>query len=240
MIPREAWFYWDQGEAAMPTLRRAAVETFKIHNPGWKVNVLDRSVVPEIEGDTDRARILRSDLARYVILAKHGGFYFDTDIIFVDAVPDQWMEADFCMSTDDDGMTNSVATIGASPSNLLLARVLERAMARLADTQTIMSYQSLGVKLWWALGPPAPAAAALNMRWRRIPTQTFLPIAWPFVEVLWSPRHITLPNDIVGLHWYGGDALSREYEAAIETGGLDVVDCPVTRLVKGGVSVRVA
>ena len=44
-LPKIVWIYWDTGEAAAPMIVRHCIASWRRHNPGWEVRVLDAGTV---------------------------------------------------------------------------------------------------------------------------------------------------------------------------------------------------
>ncbi|MGS4946668.1 capsular polysaccharide synthesis protein [Meridianimarinicoccus sp. RP-17] len=80
-IPRRIWAYWDQGEAAAPPVVRACLASWRQHNPGWDLTVLDRDSAPALAGlPMDPGDIpvqSYADLLRLRLLAREGGVWVD-------------------------------------------------------------------------------------------------------------------------------------------------------------------
>lgn len=80
-IPRIIWIYWEQGEDQAPYLVRRCIQSWRDHNPGWDVRVLDGGNVAEFAEDLARLEALprrfRANLLRLQLLARHGGVWVD-------------------------------------------------------------------------------------------------------------------------------------------------------------------
>jgi len=80
-IPRRIWAYWDGGEDTAPVIVRACLASWRRHNPGWELTVLDRHSAPALAdlsmGPDDIAVQSYADLLRLRLLARHGGVWVD-------------------------------------------------------------------------------------------------------------------------------------------------------------------
>lgn len=80
-IPRIIWIYWEQGEDQAPYLVRRCIQSWRDHNPGWDVRVLDREGVAKYAESLEQVDALpvrfRSNLLRLQLLARHGGVWAD-------------------------------------------------------------------------------------------------------------------------------------------------------------------
>jgi hypothetical protein len=83
-IPRVIWMYWHQGEAQAPFVVRRCIESWRRHNPGWKVRVLDAESVAGFADMSDVPEALSfryfADLLRVRLLARHGGVWADATV----------------------------------------------------------------------------------------------------------------------------------------------------------------
>lgn len=205
MIPKVAHFYW-YGEEEMPALRRESVQSFSALNPEWKVNVHHSGDNPQA---TLRERIVRSDAARYGILSRDGGVYFDTDIVFVRPIPDALLACDVLLPATGSGSMYGVHVLGSAPNSPFFAYAVARARMRM-ESPRMLGCQSLGVKLWEGINV-LDLSARENLHAVIVPIGAFLMNGWQDVEDLWS-KGGEIDRNAIGLHWYGGDPLSREFE----------------------------
>ncbi len=91
-IPRILHFVWFG--SVLPPLFERLIEIAVALHPNWEIRTWDESAIVELiremgtglEGlftDLRLALSTRSDIARYHIVAEKGGFYFDTDFLFL-------------------------------------------------------------------------------------------------------------------------------------------------------------
>ena len=228
MIPKRAAFYWSG--PPMSWLRQQSIDTFKRWNPDWEVTVLDGSNIPTLATGL-RGEVLKSDWARYRWLVDRGGFYFDTDFIFTAPIPDIWRAREVALAMKD-GTAHGIAVLGGVPGSRFWSRV-ESACQFRANTGIAFDYQALGVKLLWTLQGVKTdlreVITGLGERFFEIPLHQVQPVGWAHVEFLWSNTNFPPPADLVGLHWYGGDRLSEEYERQIGPESHKTHPCLVTR-----------
>ena len=225
MIPKKAWFYWSGPR--MSWLRQQSLETFQRLNPSWECKFIHVKKEPA-EGLL-RDRVVQSDLARYQTLHSEGGMYFDTDIIFLKPIPDLWIYRDVCMVSKD-GAAQGVAVLGGREGSLFFLSLVTHCKERL-NSKVMMAYQSLGIKLF--IGKDTRKMASdFGESLYEIPIELLFPRPWGAVEDLWSDIQIPLHPEAVGIHWFGGDELSREMEPKIMPGTLDEYPCLLTRVLK--------
>lgn len=228
MIPKRAAFYWSG--PPMSWLRQQSLETFKQWNPDWEVTVLDGSNAPNLAPGL-RGEVLKSDWSRYRWLRDVGGFYFDTDFVFTAPVPDAWLGRDVALVMPE-GRAGGIAALGGVKGSRFWSRVADSADFRV-QIGLVHDYQALGVKLLWTLqGSDTDLRQAVSdceESFFDIPLGQVQPVAWSFVEYLWSDTGFRLPSGCVGLHWYGGDRLSEEFEPKVGPELTKTFPCLVTR-----------
>jgi hypothetical protein len=222
LIPKVAHFYW-YGDGPLTPLREASIDSFRAWNPDWQW-FLHRS--GSNQDAPLRERVIASDAARYGILSRAGGVYFDTDIVFTKPVPEEWLQRDLLLPVCSTGLMYGVHVLGAKPGSVFFRSAVERARMRL-DSGKLLGCQSLGVKLWDGVhlyefaGRGGEGVTA-------IPREAYLLTGWADVEDVWQEGG-EVGSAVHGVHWYGGDRISNEFEALpIES----LPDCMVTRAIK--------
>ena len=197
MIPKRAIFYWEG--KPMDWLRRQAIHSFRILNPGWEVEIItgDWPV-----GDTWRFTPLRSDYARYKALADRGGFYFDTDIVFVRPIPDSWLVQPLAAPLDDQRKIAHIAAIGSVAGHRFFLQMLRDCHERAARNR-VLACQSFGTL--------ALSRYRMDQDTFGIPVEAFITHHPSEIEKIWSDP-IEVPSWSIGVHWYGGDRVSEEIE----------------------------
>jgi mannosyltransferase OCH1-like enzyme len=84
-IPKHIHVVWIQGQP-LPEKYESNVQSMKAHNPLWTITVWDDAMIKEVLKDKflemynkETIFAAKADIARYFILAKHGGVYIDID-----------------------------------------------------------------------------------------------------------------------------------------------------------------
>ena len=204
MIPKLAHFYW-YGEREMPELRKASLDSFKRLNPTWEVNLHHSG---EKTDPTFVEIVTASDAARYGILHRAGGVYFDTDIVFVRPIPEEWLGVDVLLPATKDGDLYGLHVLGARAGSPFFSEAMRRCRLRL-ESPMLLGCQSLGVKLWGGANILA-LCSSMELALGLVPWGAFLKTSSGFVEELWSTGG-TVGEQEIGVHWYGGDRLSEQY-----------------------------
>jgi hypothetical protein len=96
---RTIWTLWHQGFAAAPPLVQACLESWRRHNPGWRIEALDQNSLGDF---IDLAAVIdpaRKDLtlqkmsnaARLSLLRRHGGVWTDATVFCLRPL-DEWLD----------------------------------------------------------------------------------------------------------------------------------------------------
>jgi len=103
MIPKKIHFIW-LGKKEIPIKYYNFINEWKQNYNDYEVIVWDDEMVEQknlIPDDlkkyyfSDLPEAFRADIARYIILNKYGGFYFDVDFQFLKRIPDQFLNFKF-------------------------------------------------------------------------------------------------------------------------------------------------
>jgi hypothetical protein len=174
-IPRIVWMYWDKGEEAAPDLVRYCIRSWREHNPGWDVRVLDSMAAERLadfsvlSGKPFPQRF-HADVLRLQLLSGHGGVWADATVLchrpldgwlplsasqgffaFGDAGPDRLVESWF---------------IASEPRGALVSAWRDAYVAELARVSVKPRYYFVVMYAFeWALRRNPSIAAA----WRRCP-----------------------------------------------------------------------
>lgn len=95
-LPKIIWIFWDQGEENAPYLVKQCISSWRIHNYGWEVRVIDKALLNDtinLEGLDLRSDITLqalSDIIRVKILLTHGGVWADSTLYCVKPL-DSWL-----------------------------------------------------------------------------------------------------------------------------------------------------
>jgi len=230
VIPKRAFYTWVGPD--MNWLRRLSVDSFKKQNPDW--------VVDEIRPQRDEYMGVEqnTDIARYGELADNGGLYFDTDILFLAPVPDDFMEKDVGISIDKSAFGyeanqrdvhpsvelqpgfNNLALMYSSADSEFFHYVHQRALDRLEwlrdDNVSLRGelYQAFGTTLLNRefFGKTQPdIEARFGIEIDNIPLDVVLPIRWNKSYQLFNGTPFVVPDNTIGVHWYGGCVDAKRY-----------------------------
>lgn len=249
MVPKTAFFYWSGGP--LPWLRAQSLISFQRHHPGWKVVLGTQEgpwgslgappgvqVVLDDVSDPRLPVAARSDVWRWAMLARHGGVYADTDVIFLRPITplfssdgfDVWLTTDMGTPVPSGGwdkyvyksrwrarfrVSISIGVLVAHPNSKLFAK----ALALSCRSHTSDDYQSHGTSLlvehWQEL--------IVDQNVGNIPGRAFYRgSSEEDVKRLWTETG-GFTYEEYGLHWYGGSPESRPYERI--TSAEELPDC---------------
>lgn len=95
-IPKQIWMLWQQGWDKAPDLALRCADSWREQNPGWELTLLDQDTLQlHVSGYSAAvpehlSRQHRSDLARTMLLAEHGGVWADATL-FCSRPLDDWL-----------------------------------------------------------------------------------------------------------------------------------------------------
>lgn len=97
-IPRNIFMLWQQGWDAAPRMVQACADSWRRHNPGWTLHLLDAETLPAMAPSWDAFRLpangrpAQSNIARLALLKAHGGVWADATL-FCTKPLDDWLPA---------------------------------------------------------------------------------------------------------------------------------------------------
>jgi hypothetical protein len=183
---------WDTHEQEVPyagrdffTELRALADRVEVCPvPGWLAEAHD---VP------------KSDWARIKVLCDHGGFYVDTDVVFVR----EYIVPDYAkLVITRFPKYYQTAFIGSEPQ----AWMLKYLLSVCAFHYDASNYQSLGTPLWTKLFPSVRRRECVEP----LKPVVIHPFAFDQTARIFESC-CALPQKSVGMHWFAGDPLSRRW-----------------------------
>ncbi len=215
----------------MSWLRKQSIETFKMLNPSWEIEIIDGTGI-EIEGESRLARVGRSDWARYRALKERGGVYFDTDIVFCKPIPDSWLEKGMILPFSEVDVFGHVAVIGCEAGNGW-ATMMDTACSVVTSGREALGYQTLGIVL-----ANACALATRDYKVEWMDPSLFIPVAFNKVDHLWVSG-TTLSPLTMGVHWFGGDWTSLDMEPKVDSAWMETSKCLIAKAWKKAMRTQV-
>lgn len=185
---------------------------------------------------TDTAsEVTKSDLLRWHLLAEQGGLWSDMDILYVKPI------SAFLTQPESDTYVchtnppsrgrrgahryhyHSIGFLLSSGNNPFYRRLSQVAV----DHYCPRDYQSLGSLLIGSYYPPERISKAVV----NIPMEVVYPYDSLHIPAIFGESTEALPQESIGLHWYGGHRLSSEFQRQLEYNG-GPPDCLLGRLLK--------
>jgi hypothetical protein len=100
-LPKTIYIFWDTGMDNAPEICKFCVESWKLHNPNWKVSILDKDssdkILPRNSFPHDMAISHYSDLLRIKLLAANGGVWVDSTCLCTKPL-DDWLPMVFAQT----------------------------------------------------------------------------------------------------------------------------------------------
>lgn len=208
MIPKIAYFHWDGDGPPMDWLRHVSIATFAKFNPTWEIRLIRTHPIVRA---ADLGYAQKADITWWKALEAEGGWQVATDIVFTKPVPEAWLDAELCACTNGRSRVYQFAMLGAVPGHPFIRACVSEGMRRVLAGGFI-DYQDLGV---WLLKDMAPLMGPV----KELPMSALCHYDDLQCETLWDPAQtLDLPEEAIGVHWYGGHVVSRELEWAAGPG----------------------
>ena len=188
------------------------------------VYALDVNVIEHVPSRENMPPAAASDIFRWELLAKDAGFYADMDILWLRPLDPTYEEVKDCDAVFC--LERGCMAIGMMASNgcELFGDVLKAAVAADGDR-----YQACGCEaVFNAFDVPHSSRRGNktldimhqrypDLRIGKLPSHTVYPFVWTEIDKIFS-QDVPMDARAVGLHWFGGDRLSREMN-------LEITDC---------------
>jgi hypothetical protein len=217
MIPKIAHFHWSG--PTMSWLRIVSIATFKKHNPDWEIRLHD--TLPSIK-KVGLNYPQQADWTWWEVLLEHGGFQVATDIVFIKPIPDEWLEKPLCAALNGGKEIYQFAALGAAPGLPFMHEVVRRCRQIGEKVRGQLDFQAFGVHLLHEVDLPEDMFDQ--------PMAAFCPYDHIQCEKYWNGGELLpLPDETIGLHWYGGHEVTKRHERSAKYGGSTVIEQFATR-----------
>jgi len=242
MIPKTMFFYW--GGEKLSYLRYLSIYSFHKFNPGWRIRLyVPTSLSKEIRWSTkeqsgeytgrdympfkrftpipfdfttigvsnDLPEVYKSDLLRYHLLSTYGGFYSDIDITYFKPlkIPKNY-DTIVCYHHN----YFSIGLMGGCKGNLFYKEMLKLGKR---DLDKKRNYQGVGNKLFKGLTLSNLKPIYPELKIYNIPMNLVYPMLCDYPSKIFNDnKSYKFPEDTIGLHWFAGSPLSRQWENTIK------------------------
>jgi mannosyltransferase OCH1-like enzyme len=134
MIPRRIHYVWVGGP--LPPEQQEFIETWKATNPDyeivrWDESNIDLTIAPIKRAYERRQWATVADYVRLMVVAEHGGIYFDTDFRVFRKLDVLLQHACFCAFQYEEHPTDWIANgvFGAEPNHWFIRKAVARILA---------------------------------------------------------------------------------------------------------------
>ncbi len=223
----EMVLYWMEEEAGSKTWKSSETQDVQVYQgPDYsdRLSDLNLSIVPWTPSQPALAAAHACDLCQWSVLAEYGGWYSDMDVLWVGSLPAERVKSASAVVCLSDGYM-AIGLMGASPGNPLFRNIQETAVLN----YTPRKYQSTGAEAIYRLAGIWPSWGSFNQPGRlaldRLRERYFIEIAelaqetiYPFTyrqtDRIFSEAH-DLPPGCCGIHWFGGNNLSQQWNCRL-------------------------
>lgn len=166
------------------------------------------------------SEVHKSDYLRYYMLAKHGGLWSDMDILYIkpiDEVFNKFNSVNTALSFFSGYY--SIGMLMSSPNNDFFKHLTNSCKKYFDRTQ----YQCIGSPMIRKLYPSASSISKKhkNINLLVLHNKYYLPFAYNKIEDIFvNNKSNQINNDTVGIHWFNGSSLSKNYQNLLENNSL--------------------
>jgi len=181
--------------------------------------------IREVNGITDKLDPVRaSDVFRWYLLYKQGGFYSDMDILYVKPLESFYQKV--CKYETVMAYTSSptnyfsIGFLGSVPGNVFFRDLFEVATSRVEGcyqtSGTVSIYQLVADRKDWHKVVPHTNQLALYHKKYGVNIFTdFQSAVYPYsyrqIEEIFASSNKQLPKESIALHWFAGAALAQKF-----------------------------
>ena len=174
------------------------------------------------------SEVIKSDFFRYYILYEEGGIWSDFDIVYIKSLYDiDYDKFVFCgdskninfaisyFSYKGNSPHYSIGFIASAPKNTIFKALKE---ASITDVDTSY-YQSIGyviIKKILGNTPSEIKNKFSDVNTLILPAIFYLPYHYSEIPLIYNTKKIKITSNTVGLHWYNGSCISRDFENQLE------------------------
>ena len=169
---------------------------------------------------SNACEVHKSDYFRYYILEKYGGLWSDFDIIYTSSVEDKMNFKEDSIIFHCTGYHNlndkiNSPTFKYYPIGMFLtkphSRLFKFILEQTFKYYDIDAYQCIGASMWNDLFKEYDDVYKINKSIKILDNTYYLPWQCNELEEFLVKKDNILPNTTVGIHWFNGGVLSKQY-----------------------------
>lgn len=173
-------------------------------------------------GGQDISEVFKSDFLRWKLLSYYGGLWSDMDIIYFRPMSElylnkhrdaSYIETVYCYPKGVAGFDNhSIGFLMSSKGNRHFTKINSMAPEAFDKDR----YQSIGMNLLMDYSDRTGDLIRSNMFDHNLAPQVVYPFNWVTVKNIYDEKYAhvdvlkSLPEQTLGIHWYGGDAMTGQ------------------------------
>lgn len=244
MLTTNVFLYW--GGRKLSYLRLLTVISLRKYNPDFKITlVLPVKPTQSVEWDTkeqdgkytgpdyleESKRIVdevktfsmeeigfpdtlpevqKSDIVRIFLLFIHGGIWVDFDIIFFKSIPEELLGIDFVCKHPTQRYYSTMF-LGARKGSEVYSKLFTK---QLNSVDSGRKYQKYGTRMMRGMEFPGTKNVSMDLLCHHDSTQ---------IQKIFT-SNANLPEESIGIHWYGGNIFTRDWENKITPDNYDKLD----------------
>lgn len=206
---------WKTGEQSVVVPKTADIELLKLNK---NVRFVEVDFKQLINSDKQFSPVHRGDIIRIYKLYEHGGIWFDFDILFLKRIPEELL-----MNDDKWGVftyCNIIAAgfVIADKYHPVTGYILRNIQEMINSSKPITDYQQFSPLLFTCLIRNKPL---IESHVKYFDNEIVYPYLWNQVNDLFYSNNNTITEKTVGIHWYNGSNVTREYIQQFDKTSID-------------------
>ena len=185
--------------------------------------VIQQVCLDQIGFDNNASECVKSDYFRYHILKKHGGLWSDFDVIYTNSVEEKLNFKENTVIFRCTGYHNletktdpfvyyPIGLFVSKPNSLFFRYVLDQCRKYCDESQ----YQAIGASMFNDLFKSCKEVHKIDQSIKILDNRYYLPWQCNELEEFIVKRHNLLPRENVGIHWFNGGGLSKQYSIDLD------------------------
>lgn len=203
--PKNILREWNSPEHSIDIQKKIPLSKLIEINPN-KIRVIPINFQKEYDFNNNISIIFKADFTRIAKLYKHGGIWFDMDILFVKPIPDFFFQEEvdsFIFIYENVIPTGFLASI---PKSKYLEKLYKGSL-EIIKNKKLNNYQKIGPIIWIEKYNKLDEKENIKI----LDNNLVYPFIWNELDNLFSKPNITISENTFGIHWYNGAIQTKKF-----------------------------
>ena len=206
--PKNILREWNTPEHSIDIQKKIPLSNLIDINPN-KIFLKPINFQKEYDFDNNISIVFKADFIRIAKLYKHGGIWFDMDILFFKPIPDFFFQEKveaFIFNYSDVIPTGFLASI---PKSKYLENLYEESL-EIIKKKNLNNYQKIGPIIWLEEYKKLNKKEYTNLI-KTLDNSLVYPFLWNQLDKLFKKSNAIIPENTFGIHWYNGAPITKEF-----------------------------